>query len=164
MAEELGTIWVCQNCMLHHANGECGDCHRENDEHEGFYPWNSLSENETVTMGMAEEEHSCGRENGEEVHECDCETNPFGTSRCEGCYSWFHGERHAFTLWSEVTYKVIRFFRDSSRRFTVKTGLTKAEAQEHCNDPETSSSTCTNAEGKRRTAQSGPWFDGWTEE
>lgn len=62
------------------------------------------------------------------------------------------------------TYKVIRFFRDSSRKFTIKTGLTQALAQEHCNNPETSSSTCTSAEGKRRTRRSGPWFDGWTEE
>lgn len=62
------------------------------------------------------------------------------------------------------TYKVIRFFRDSSRRVTVKTGLTLEEAQAHCGDPETSSSTCTSANGKRRTRRSGPWFDGWTEE
>ena len=62
------------------------------------------------------------------------------------------------------TYKVIRFFRDSSRRVTVKTGLTLEEAQAHCGDPETSSSTCTSANGKRRTQRSGPWFDGWTEE
>lgn len=25
--ENYGTIWVCQDCMLHHANGECGGCH-----------------------------------------------------------------------------------------------------------------------------------------
>lgn len=65
---------------------------------------------------------------------------------------------------TEPTYKVIRFFRDSDYKIVVKTGLTLALAQEHCNDPETSSSTCTNEDGKRRTARSGPWFDGWTEE
>lgn len=65
---------------------------------------------------------------------------------------------------NEPTYKIIRFFRDSERRMTIKTGLTKALAQEHCNNPETSSSTCTSAEGKRRTRRSGPWFDGWAEE
>lgn len=62
------------------------------------------------------------------------------------------------------TYKVIRFFRDSGRKRTIKTGLTQELAQAHCNDPETSSSTCTSPAGKRRTRRSGPWFDGWTED
>jgi len=62
------------------------------------------------------------------------------------------------------TYKAIRHFRDSGRRFTIKTGLTLEEAQAHCQDPETSSSTCTTEQGKRRTSRSGPWFDGYTEE
>lgn len=65
---------------------------------------------------------------------------------------------------NEPTYKVTRFFRDSGRRITVKTGLTLALAQAHCSDPETSSSTCTNAAGKQRTRRFGPWFDGWTQE
>lgn len=63
-----------------------------------------------------------------------------------------------------TTYKIIRFFRDSDRRITVATGLTLAQAQAHCNNPETSSSTCTNAEGKQRTRRSGPWFDGYNAE
>lgn len=64
----------------------------------------------------------------------------------------------------EPTYKIVRFFRDSGRRVTVKTGLTLALAQAHCKDPETSSSTCTGSKGKQRTRRSGPWFDGYTEE
>jgi hypothetical protein len=63
-----------------------------------------------------------------------------------------------------ATYKVIRFFRDSDKRRVVRTGLTLEEAQAHCGDPETSSSTCSSAEGVLRTRLSGPWFDGWTEE
>lgn len=62
------------------------------------------------------------------------------------------------------TYKAVRFFRDSGRRVVIATGLTLEEAQAHCNDPETSSSTCTNVEGLRRTSRSGPWFDGYSEE
>lgn len=62
------------------------------------------------------------------------------------------------------TYKVIRFFENSNRRYVVKTGLTLEEAQAHCRDPETSSSTCTTPEGERRTARAGRWFDGWAEE
>ncbi len=65
---------------------------------------------------------------------------------------------------AEATYKIVRHFRNSGRKFVIKTGLTEALAQAHCNDPETSSSTCTNETGKRRTRRSGPWFDGYTRE
>jgi hypothetical protein len=60
-------------------------------------------------------------------------------------------------------YKIVRFFQ-SGRKVTIATGLTLAQAQRHCNDPETSSSTCTKAAGKRRTRQHGAWFDGYTAE
>lgn len=62
------------------------------------------------------------------------------------------------------TYKIVRHFRDSGRKFLIKEGLTLALAQAHCNDPETSSSTCTTENGKRRTRRSGPWFDSYTRE
>lgn len=61
-------------------------------------------------------------------------------------------------------YKVVRFYRDGGRRRrTIKTGLTLEEAQTHCKDPETSSSTCTGAVGRRRTREVGAWFDGYEE-
>ena len=61
-------------------------------------------------------------------------------------------------------YSVIRFYRDADiRSRTLLTGLTLAEAQAHCNDPETSSSTCTGAVGKARTRRVGAWFDGYTD-
>jgi hypothetical protein len=63
-----------------------------------------------------------------------------------------------------MCYRIIRFFRDSRRKYTVKYGLTLEEAQAHCKDPETSSSTCTSASGRRRTRRSGPWFDGYTKQ
>lgn len=64
-----------------------------------------------------------------------------------------------------ASYKVLRFYEsDSVETETVLTGLTLDQAQAHCKDPETSSSTCTNPEGVERTARSGRWFDGWTEE
>jgi len=63
------------------------------------------------------------------------------------------------------TYKVIRFYQNVNKsRRTIARGLTLEEAQEHCSDPETSSRTCTTAAGKRRTAQHGPWFDGYEKE
>ena len=55
------------------------------------------------------------------------------------------------------------YFRGGNRAVSGLSGLTLEEVQAHCNDPETSSRTCTRAEGKRRTAQRGPWFDGYEE-
>jgi hypothetical protein len=66
-----------------------------------------------------------------------------------------------------TTYKVVRKFFDRNLRnqnITLRTGLTEAEAQAHCQDPETSSSTCTSAAGRRRTRRLGPWFDLYTAE
>jgi len=60
------------------------------------------------------------------------------------------------------TYRIVRFFKKGqpSRRI-IKRGLTLEEAQEHCRDPETSSSTCKKSVGTRRTASVGDWFDGY---
>jgi hypothetical protein len=61
-------------------------------------------------------------------------------------------------------YRVVRFYREAHiRRRVIETGLTLAEAQAHCKDPETSSSTCTKAAGRRRTRRMGAWFDGYEE-
>lgn len=125
IGEDYGLIWVCVDCMLHHANGECGDCHAD-DGHD-CEPLSSIGDGFTVAMGMLAEEHGCREECpghydtdetltsgagiGEPTFcdgscqpvpdECDCETNTYSTSQCEGCGSWLHGERHAFHLWKE---------------------------------------------------------------
>lgn len=61
-------------------------------------------------------------------------------------------------------YKVIRFYfnRPGARR-TIATGLTLAEAQAHCHNPETSSTTATKASHRQRTRRLGAWFDGYEE-
>lgn len=67
-------------------------------------------------------------------------------------------------------YKIVRFYwtpgrADGHRRRTIETGLSLAEAQAHCNDPETSSSTAKGAKARRISAQAGcSWFDGYEEE
>jgi hypothetical protein len=61
-------------------------------------------------------------------------------------------------------YKIIRSYQNGNTpNRTIKTGLTLAEAQAHCKDPETSSSTCKGSTGRRRTRRLGPWFDGYSE-
>jgi hypothetical protein len=64
-----------------------------------------------------------------------------------------------------TTYRIVRMYQHPEERsHTVKHGLTLTEAQAHCRDPETSSSTCTQAQHVRRTQTHGPWFDGYEEE
>ena len=50
-------------------------------------------------------------------------------------------------------YKIVRFYKDSNHQDHnkgIKTGLTEAEAQEHCQ--------------REDTHERGVWFDGYTEE
>lgn len=64
-----------------------------------------------------------------------------------------------------MTYKIVRMYlNDDVPKRTIKRGLTLEEAQAHCRNPETSSSTCKSAEGKRRTKRYGKWFDGYEAE
>lgn len=91
------TLWVCQCCMLIHANGEC--C--VSDEHGGDSrePLSLIGEDDGLALGMGYEFHAetCT----EEVREsdgCDCERDTFSWTSCDGCGSWLAGERHAMTL------------------------------------------------------------------
>ena len=59
-----------------------------------------------------------------------------------------------------ATYQIIRHHFDRKNE-TTRTGLTLEEAQEHCNDPETSSRTCGE---DTATTNPGVWFDGYGEE
>lgn len=62
-------------------------------------------------------------------------------------------------------YSVSRMYQsDDWPSEVVATGLSLAEAQARCKDPETSSSTCTSEEGRARTAERGPWFEGYERE
>lgn len=58
------------------------------------------------------------------------------------------------------TYRIVRFFQRGGK-IEVRHGLTLEEAQEHCNDPETSSRTSSD---KTTELTYGPWFDGYEEE
>ena len=62
-----------------------------------------------------------------------------------------------------MAYKIVRHYFNGNEK-TIETGLTFEQAQKHCKDLETSSSTCTNNEGETHTEKYGKWFDGYTEE
>lgn len=97
--ESYGTIWVCQDCMMHHANGECGSCNGMYGPHDKE-PLSEIDGGFHVAMGMLSSEHPCSDYEPlqEREHECDCETNTHSTSQCQGCGSYLHGKRHAMTL------------------------------------------------------------------
>lgn len=59
-------------------------------------------------------------------------------------------------------FKIIRFSAIGAS-MVIKTVDTLEEALAHCNDPETSSRTCTSDEGLELTSSIGSWFDGYTE-
>ena len=62
-------------------------------------------------------------------------------------------------------YKIVRFLFEGPNR-VIKTGLTREEAMEHCDDPETSSRTCSPEIAIAEKIESGSslWFDGFAEE
>ena len=62
-----------------------------------------------------------------------------------------------------MSYKIVRFFQNEGSEVITR-GLTLEQAQAHCQDPETSSSTATNPRAELRTRQHGAWFDGYTED
>ena len=62
-----------------------------------------------------------------------------------------------------MSYEIIRHYQNHSNS-TIRRGLTLDEAQEHCRDPESSSSTCAEITGLNRTESMGDWFDGYAEE
>lgn len=65
---------------------------------------------------------------------------------------------------SAESYKIVRMYESGKRSQVQARGMTLAEAQAWCSDPETSSSTAKSAAARRRTARYGRWFDGYTEE
>lgn len=107
---DYGTIWVCQCCMLSHAYGEC--CPDGSHGGDGIAPWSAIDfARFGVAMGLPPEEHAedcevriTGEQTGNE--ECECDRDTFSRSRCDGCGSYLHGSRYAFSLTRERQYFV----------------------------------------------------------
>ncbi len=61
-------------------------------------------------------------------------------------------------------FRIVRhYYNGPTYHRTIKAGLTLEQAQAHCKDPETSSSTASSSAAKARTRRMGPWFDGYEE-
>lgn len=93
-AGNYATFWVCECCMLTHANGECcgGSVHEAE-------PLSKIPGTADVSLGLLAEHHAdtCTSEN-RESGECDCEHNTFSWSSCDGCGSLLGGTRDALTV------------------------------------------------------------------
>lgn len=61
-------------------------------------------------------------------------------------------------------YLVVRNFKSGEPGQVIEERLTLADAQAHCKDPETSSSTATSPEARKLTEERGDWFDSFEEE
>jgi len=107
IGECLGTIWVCVGCLMMEANGE-----NIGDGGDGIQPLAIIEPPYFLTLGMGWEDHATdclifkdkNRGNVANIkggYECECETNTFSKSQCEGCGSFLAGERHAMTLWKK---------------------------------------------------------------
>jgi hypothetical protein len=135
MSEIYGTIWVCVCCLFHDANGECGDCHSEHGHDEE--PLSAIGDGYSVTSGMGWEDHSDDclqhiihdlKERFPDVdwpdvpgdYECECETDTFSRSQCDGCGSYLHGERHGMTLWKEDERPAVESAPESEPEFDVQ--------------------------------------------
>ncbi len=62
-----------------------------------------------------------------------------------------------------MSYSIVRFYQDGRGSDVIEEGLTLEEAQEHCNDPETSSRTASE-ETLEALGIDCAWFDGYREE
>lgn len=66
---------------------------------------------------------------------------------------------------ADSKYRIVRMYKtDGMRPMVIKRNLSLDEAQAHCRDPETSSSTCRNDAGQARTQRVGDWFDGYEQQ
>jgi hypothetical protein len=60
-------------------------------------------------------------------------------------------------------YMIVRFYMSGEPEKVIRKNVSLAEAQAHCNNPETTSTTATCARSAKITAAHGEWFDGYRE-
>lgn len=67
--------------------------------------------------------------------------------------------------WKPATYRIVRhFFAGRVQRRGLPSGLSLEQAQAHCQDLNTSSTTAWKTSAIQRTKRYGAWFDGYEQE
>ena len=61
-----------------------------------------------------------------------------------------------------MAFTIYRIFTRGGKE-EIKSYCTLEEAQEHCEDPQTDSRTCTGLELVQYTNEKGPWYDAYNE-
>jgi hypothetical protein len=100
MSEIVCSGWACQDCLMLLTNGTTPP---ELDEQEAEDRLNAIeitSGTYSITLGLPSEAHECGRQNGDEVDECECERVSFTWSACDVCGGNLGGSRDAVTFWT----------------------------------------------------------------
>lgn len=97
MRTVLGTVWVCTDCLLADAYGDC-DPDRAADLPA---PLSMIGDGHSLTSGMMDSDHGDWCTPADREEQCNCGMQEFSTSRCDGCGDSLHGTRHAMTLWLE---------------------------------------------------------------
>lgn len=89
--------WLCTCCFVLLVNGDGCQCCDQDDLLKLFGDME-------VTPGMLAEHHAEGCDpTADDYEECDCETDPFSMSSCDGCGSNLGGARYAATGWIPKT-------------------------------------------------------------
>lgn len=91
-AGHYSVLWVCQCCMLVHANGECCD-----ETHEKK-PLSEIKPTDDLSMGLLTEDHADTCTPADREEGCDCEKKEFSWDACDGCGSNDGGDRYGMTL------------------------------------------------------------------
>lgn len=96
--EPSAPIWVCVDCYLTSQGYGSELDYPDSGNRE---PVALIPDTVDVTSGMLSQYHYCETDptTGELTDECECETQSFSWSACEGCGSHLGGTRHALTLW-----------------------------------------------------------------
>lgn len=91
--------WVCEHCLFHLVNGDCTEVDTcspgSGDENDPMRLFDGMY----ATPGTLSEHHECQEGPDERDDDCECETNPFSWSACDGCGSPLGGARYAVTGW-----------------------------------------------------------------
>jgi hypothetical protein len=99
---------------------------------------------------------------GDVERECEATPDPARLALLETARDARAERQRAEAMEARQRYRIVRHYFRGGRR-VISRGLTRAEAEAHCSNPETSSSTATGP-GRRIARRVGAFFDGFEAE